>query len=217
MSEEELDIKIKAVNERMFDDSESAPEKQAFVDYYDQNRREHLQASKIGSYGVRPYTKTIMKRLSTSPVVDAYKQAKDEAEYLEKTGDIQRAQLVRAQYMEDYYMPAVDAAVRLGSKRDVVNSRDILNLLDNLVLIKGVNPSGYTKSLVLSLYDDTNSPTQSDIEVQQAVEKIRRFCDEGDISKAISIAGRIKDNIQNGNNIAIPEDYEIIQKVAIRG
>lgn len=218
MDEAELNIRIEAANNMMLPEVDETPSQTpSTADYYQQGVRERNRAQGKDHYGSRPYSKQILKHLKASPVNEGYKKAKHDIEYLKSIGDNQRAEMVRQQYMEDYYMPAVDAAIRLGSKQDVLGSQDIIDTLDGLVILDGVRPNGYTASFVENLYEDTNSPTQSDIEVQKAVEKITRLCNEGNISGAIGAAQRIKNQIDNGNNVAIPEDYELIQKVVIRG
>lgn len=187
------------------------------TDYYEKKRKQNRAVEQRSSYGTRPYTKEILKQLKASPVQEAYKKALKDIEYLESAGDRQRANVVRQQYMEDYYMPAVDAAVRLGSRQDVLSSREILDSLDDLVILDGIRGNGYTASLVSNLYEEGEAPTMSDIEVQHALRDIVRHCNNGDIGVAIGLAKRIKDKIDSGDNIAIPEDYEIIEKVVLRG
>lgn len=187
------------------------------VDFYEATMKQNRSIKQRSAYGTRPYTREILKQLKQSPVQEAYKKAMKDIEYLKSAGDKQRADVVRQQYMEDYYMPAVDAAVRLGSRQDVLSSKEILDSLDSLVILDGVRGNGYTASLVSNLYEEGEGPAISDIDVQQAVENIVRHCNNGNIGVAIGLAKRIKEQIDSGNNVAIPEDYEIIEKVAIRG
>lgn len=187
------------------------------TDYYEVTKSKNYNTKQRSSYGTRPYIKEILKQLEVSPVRQAYKKAMKDIEYLESAGDKQRADIVRQQYMEDYYMPAVDAAVRLGSKQDVLSSREILDSLDNLVILDGIRGNGYTASLVSNLYEEGEAPTMSDVEVQHALKDIVRHCNNGNIGVAIGLAKRIKDKIDSGDNVAIPEDYEIIEKVVLRG
>lgn len=219
MTDEELDIRIKMANDKMFgeDTIEETEVKQQAVDYYDAGGRENRQVAQRDSYGSRPYTRAILKQLEASPVKQAYEKAKADIEYLKSAGDKQRAEVVRQQYMEDYYMPAVDAAVRLGSRQDVLGSKEILDSLDSLVILDGIRGNGYTESLVANLYEEGQPPSISDIEVQKAVQDIVRHSNNGNVGTAIGLAKRIKEQIDTGNNVAIPEDYELIQKVAIRG
>lgn len=205
---------IDAILNESVEDTEVPPQA---TDYYNTNNRENRQIKSRSSYGARPYARAILKRLEASSVKQAYQKAKADIEYLKSAGDKQRAEVVRQQYMEDYYMPAVDAAVRLGSKQDVLGSKAILDTLDSLVILDGIRGNGYTASLAANLYEEGQAPTMSDIEVQNAVEDIVRHCNSGNIGTAIGLAKRIKEQIDMGNNIAIPEDYELIQKVAIRG
>lgn len=218
MQEDILEQRIAAANQNAIVDETITEEvTEEPTDYYRSAKRERSSADRKRSYGSRPYAKKILGRLQNSPVKFGYQKAKDDIEYLKSVGDKQRAEMVRQQYMEDYYMPAVDAAIRLGSKADVLGSQDILDMLDSLVIVDGVRPNGYTASFVANLYEDGNAPSQSDIDVVEAVQKITRLCNEGNISSAIGTAKRIKERIDSGNSVAIPEDYEIIQKVAIRG
>lgn len=187
------------------------------TDLYDTTSRANRQLKGRSSYGARPYVRSVLKQLEASPVKQAYQKARADIKYLESAGDKQRADIVRQQYMEDYYMPAVDAAVRLSSKQDVLGSKEILDTLDGLVILDGIRGQGYTASLVANLYEEGEAPTISDVEVEDAVRNIVRHCNNGDIGVAIGLAKRIKEQIDSGNNVAIPEDYELIQKVAIRG
>lgn len=187
------------------------------VDFYENNRRQNRDVKQRSHYGIRPYTKAILKQLEQSPIWQARKKAVDDIEYAKATGDKQRAKVLRRQYMEDYYMPTVDAAVRLGSKQDVLSSKEILDDLDSLVILDGIRGNGYTASLVENLYEDGEGPAISDVEVKDALKDIVRHCDNGNIGVAIGLAKRIKNQIDAGNNVAIPEDYDVIQKVALRG
>lgn len=215
MNESELDIRIEAANNEMLPEVQDEVEKKQ-VDYYQSSRRERKSAPTKGSYGTRPYTKAILKHLEQSPVKIGFKKAQEQIKYLKSIGDKQRAELVRQQYMEDYYLPAVDAAIRLGSKQDVLGSKEVLEQLDSFVILDGIRPNGYTSSFVANMYQDGADPTQSDVEVQEVVDKVRRLCDEGNITSAVAAAKRIKNQIDTGNNIAIPEDYEVIETVAAR-
>lgn len=219
MTEEELNAKIEVVNNKMFGEEEVKETEtiQQPTDYLESTRRNNRQVQARSSYGTRPYTKKILEQLEMSPVRQAYKKALKDIEYLEAAGDKQRADIVRQQYMEDYYTPAVDAAVRLGSRQDVLSSKEILDSLDSLVILDSIRGNGYTASLVSNLYEEGEAPTMSDIEVQHVLKDIVRHCNNGDIGVAIGLAKRIKDKIDSGNNIAIPEDYEIIEKVVLRG
>lgn len=217
---EDIDIDAKLAkfhNGYMEDEVKETETVQQPTDYLESVRRNNRQVQGRSSYGTRPYTKKILEQLEMSPVKQAYKKTMKDIEYLKSAGDKQRADIVRQQYMEDYYMPAVDAAVRLGSRQDVLSSKEILDSLDSLVILDGIRGNGYTASLVSNLYEEGEAPAISDVEVQHALKDIVRHCNNGNIGLAIGLAKRIKDKIDAGNNVAIPEDYEIIEKVVLRG
>lgn len=162
------------------------------VDFYEVTRSKNKVVKQRSHYGTRPYTKAILKQLKQSSIWQAYKKAMDDIEYAKVTGDKQRAEVLRQQYMEDYYMPTVDAAVRLGSKQDVLSSKEILDSLDSLAILDGVRSNGYTASFVANLYQDGDSPAISDVEVKDALKDIVRHCNNGNIGVAIGLAKRIK-------------------------
>lgn len=215
---DEIDKKLAKFHSQFHDDEkkEEGP-KLDLTDIYQERRRESIRTSPRSSYGSRPYTRKIMEQINNGPVKQAFKKAQADIEYLESIDDKQRADVVRQQYMEDYYMPAVDAAVRLGSRQDVLSSKEILDNLDSLVLLKGIRGQGYTASLVANLYEEGEAPSISDIDVQNALKDIVRHCNSGEIGVAVGLAKRIKERVDRGGDVAIPEDYELIQKVALRG
>lgn len=219
MTDEELEQRITEANELMVTEAGVEDEEVTTVtDTFQKARDSRRAMSARSSYGTRPYTKAILKHLETSPVRDAYKKARADMDYLESAGDKQRAEIVRQQYMEDYYMPAVDAAVRLGSRQDVLSSQTILDNLDALAIpAGGIRGRGYTASLVSNLYEEGEAPSISDIDVKHAIQDIVRHCENGSVGIAVGLAKRIKNSIDAGENVAVPEDYELIQKVALRG
>lgn len=186
-------------------------------DYYEETRKSNRKVEGRKLYGARSNLKKAIDGLNARGIKNAYKQAKQQAEYLDAIGDKQRASIVRQQYMEDYFLPAVDAVVRISSKEELLGSKELLSQLDSMTLLEGIKGDGYTQSFVMSMYEDGAAPTMSDGMVREAVKDIVRHCQNDRIASAVGVAKRIKKSIDHGDNIAIPEDYELIQKVAIRG
>ena len=148
-----------------------------------------------------------------------YMAAKNRAESLASHGDKGRAEMARRQYMQDYYMPAVDALVLLGSADELLALGPALEELDKMTLPDGgVSGTGYTAALVRSMYDSElgQNGSKSDAKVRDSVSKIRMLSDNGNIRAAVGEAKRILKLIESGQNSADDSDYALISKVAVR-
>lgn len=172
------------------------------------------QFPKGSSKRVRKFADDVALRLAVP-----YRRAKDDSEVLKKRGDKQRARMVIGQYMEEQFLPAVEALILLTNVDEVLNSKDTLSLLDNYVLMESGSGSGYTRSYIESLYDKFRGQKQgmSDYEVMKSIGKIRKLVERDEIRTAIALANKIKDKIDAGENQASDEDYDLIATVVARG
>lgn len=134
-------------------------------------------------------------------------------------GELEMADIVEQQYMQDTFQPVVDALIRLNSQEEVLASQDALEALDRLAMVPGGGKAdGYTSVFVSSLYEPVEGQIfTSDAEVVDGIKKINSLCDSQQMRQAISVAKRLVDNITMGNNRATPDDYSFIQKIALRG
>lgn len=148
-----------------------------------------------------------------------YKKAKSDSELLKERGDKQRARMVIDQYMEDAFLPAIEALIIMTNVDEVLNSNETLSMLDQYALLEAGSGSGYTRSYIESLYDDFRGKTQamSDHEVMKTIGKIHKMIEMDEIRTAISLANRIKEKIDRGENQASDEDYDLIATVVARG
>ena len=169
--------------------------------------------------GASPAIKTHLADLLDSGISQAYKKAIDDSELLRQQGDRTRADLVLQQYMRDWFYPIVDTLIRLSSQEEVLASQEVLESLDALALVPGGgNTAGYTSMYVSSLYEPTGEQTfVTDDQVLQAIRRINKLCDDGQVRAAASLAQRTQEQIDRGDNRATPEDYEFLQTIAIRG
>ena len=133
-------------------------------------------------------------------------------------GEPGRAELAAKQYMEDRFLPAVEAIIRFSSPDELLNCKEALRTLDKYALGTG-SMSGYTASYVRSAYGDLlgkdldNRFDKSDPSISQMVMRVRVLSDKGDIRNAIGVAKQAKKQIDNGENMASEDDYELISRV----
>ena len=116
-------------------------------------------------------------------------------------------------------MPTIEALVRENSPEELLNATNALAQLDNYVFTATGQGNGYTGALVASLYqsDMGNVLPTSDIDVQRTVQKLIGLVANDQIRSAVGMANKIKAKIDVGENTASQEDYELIQKIALRG
>lgn len=195
------------------------PMPQAPVDFYQEklnkmteyNKRPHLNGS---SQKAGIDIKMAMKRIKP-----LYDKAKDDSARLAKVGDMEGSRIAKEQYMRDVFYPTIEAIVRMNSPEEIMYATYALNDADKYVLVDGGATDGFTSAFVNSLYQSdmgTVVPT-SDAVVERAVENIKSLVYEDQIRAAVGAANKIKTMIDLGKNTASPEDYEIIQSVALRG
>ena len=146
--------------------------------------------------------------------------AKANADNAAKRGDKMRASVWRQQYMEDKFLPAIDAMVLLGSADELLNAKDVLSAFDSMTLLDdNLSGKGYTESIVRSLYDDKlgKKGSRSDAIVREGVQKVRDLTRVGNIRLAVKTAEKLLSKIDAGENSAEDTDYMLLQKVAMRG
>lgn len=145
----------------------------------------------------------------------AYKEAKEEVDTLKDMGERGRADLRRQQYMQEYFLPAVELVVNSASPDEVLNSKQALADLDKYALLEG-SGKGYTATYIRQAYGNQLGQQQahrSDASVRSEVMRINSMLDNGQVRTAVSIANKIKDKIDRGENQADDASYELISRV----
>ena len=198
---------------------------EAISDYVDAYGAEYV----LSSDAVQDYVEATPRGSSQKVQIDAaeaadrlraaYRRARDDSELMRKKGDKQRAQMVIDQYMEDYFLPAVEAVIIMNNVDQVLNSKAALDTLDELVLLPAGSGSGYTRQYIMSLYDKFRGYDEgsSDMAVVHTLGKIHKLIEQDEIRAAIGAAKRLKDKIDNGENQANDEDYETLSIIVARG
>lgn len=144
------------------------------------------------------------------------KRAEMDSEYWKARGDKERAQMVKDQYIEENFLPAVEVVTIASTPDEVLNAKDILKEFDSLSLQYG---PGYTASYIRTAYGDQlgNASSKSDGYVQGMVERIKALSASDQIRSAYGLAKKVKDEIDNGLHTSDDVDYEIITRVASIG
>ena len=230
-----LNARIEAANEKYVDDEvgmfegNHAAEEEALsprpaVDVYNLQMRSRLNEKKRQRpNGAKPRIKSEVEYVvnggGTGGLKQAYNIAKSQAEALNKRGDTLRAKMLMEQYMEEKFMPSVEALVRLTSADDVMNSSDALKELDSLVLTVGGNTAGFTRSFVEQLYQQELGTTMpsSDGHITGVVRRINDLIENDQVRTAVGLATKTLAQIESGQHSADDSDYSLLLKVAERG
>lgn len=189
------------------------------VDFYQQRRAARRDQPVARVKGASKKLMLDLESLLDGGLEDAYRKAVDDSESLRAEGELARADMVRQQYMEESFLPLVDALIRLNSQEEVLASQDALETLDSLAMTPGGGKSdGYTSVYVSSMYEPVAEQVfTTDAEVADGIRRINALCNRGNVKPAIAIANKLLEGISMGENRATPDDYELIQKIALRG
>lgn len=219
---EDLEKRIKEANDRFVSEEEEVvvEEQSSPTDLLQEQRRiDREYANKSFPRGSRAQVlatvEDVINGVGTDSLGQAYERAKDDAEAVDKMGDHRRAQIIKNQYMQERFLPAVEVVVNFTSPDELLNCKKGLDTLDQYALGVG-SMSGYTAAYIREAYGDSLGQAQavSAPEVADAVYKINGFLDTNQMVLARSLAKRIKEKVDDGKTIASEEDYEFLLNVA---
>lgn len=144
----------------------------------------------------------------------AYKEAKEDVDTLKRMEERERADLRRQQYMQEYFLPAVELVVNSASPDEVLNSKQALADLDEYALLEG-SGKGYTAQYIRQAYGNQLGQVKgrSDPSVRSGVQRLNILLDNGEIRSAVGLANKIKSQVDNGEAQADDGDYELISRV----
>lgn len=144
----------------------------------------------------------------------AYHEAQEDIDTLKERGERGRAEVRRNQYMQEFFLPAVEIVVNSTSPDEVLNSKRALDTLDKYALLDGAG-KGYTATYIRQAYGNQLGQREgrSDASVRSDVIRINALLDNGQIRTAVGIANKIKDKIDSGQAMADDIDYELISRV----
>lgn len=207
--------------ESISDDSDESLEEESseIVDIY-QREQDRLRDVSRKSYprgsskAVDMSVYAVIDGVGAEGLAKAYKRAQDDIDVLKDQGERGRAQIRRQQYMQEDFLPAVEIVVNSTSPDEVLANKRALNELDKYVLLEG-SGKGYTATYIRQAYGNQlgQKEGRSDASVRSEVMRINSMLDNGQVRTAVSIANRIKDKIDRGENQADEVDYELISRV----
>lgn len=205
--------------ERLDNIAEAEPESSTPVDIYQRSQDRLYDVSKKNypkgsSKAVNISIHTVIDGVGTEGLAKAYKRAQDDIDALKDQGERGRAEIRRNQYMQEYFLPAVEIVVNSTSPDEVLNSKQALADLDKYVLLEG-SGKGYTASYIRQAYGNQlgQQTGRSDASVRSDVMRINAMLDGGDIRSAVGIANKLKEKIDKGDAMADDIDYDFLGRI----
>ena len=205
--------------ERLEKEREKAGEQPVPVDIYQRDKDRLYDVSqkrfpKGSSAAVNMSTYAVIDGVGAEGLAKAFKRAKDDSDSLKARGERGRAELVRQQYMQENFLPAVEIVVNSTSPDEVLNSKQALEELDKYVLLEG-SGKGYTATYIRQAYGNQlgQQTGRSDASVRSGVMRLNSLLDNGQIRTAVGVANSLKEKIDKGEAMADDIDYDLIGRV----
>lgn len=145
----------------------------------------------------------------------AFKRAKDDSESLKARGEQGRAELRRRQYMQEYFLPAVEIVVNSASPDELLSNDRALKELDKYVLLEG-SGKGYTAAYVRQAYGNQlgQAKSKDDNFVRGSIQRLNMLLDNGEVRAALGLANKIKDRVDKGEAMADDASYDLVARIA---
>lgn len=215
------DFDAEGIAKRREAEAKKAPEQEPYqpVDIYQRNMDRIYDVSqktypKGSSAIVNMAVYSVIDGRGAEGLAKAYKRAQDDVDALKDQGERGRADLRRQQYMQEYFLPALEIVVNSTSPDEVLNSKKALDELDKYALLEG-SGKGYTATYIRQAYGNQlgQQEGRSDASVKSGVRRINALLDNGEIRTAFGLANKLKDQIDKGQAMADDIDYELIGRI----
>ena len=189
------------------------------VDVYQQTQDRIYEVSQKqypngSSKAVDMSTYSVINGVGAEGLAKAHKRAKKDIEALKQRGERGRAEVRRQQYMQEYFLPAVEIVVNSTSPDEVLNNKHALDELDKYALLEG-SGRGYTATYIRQAYGNQlgQKEGRSDASVRSDVMRLNSLLDNGQIRTALGLANKLKEKIDRGENQADDIDYDLISRI----
>ncbi len=169
---------------------------------------------KGSSFAVNMATTAVIDGQGTEGLSKAYRKAKDDIAALKDMGERGRAELMRKQYMEESFLPAVEIVANSTSPDELLSNARALEELDKYAMLEG-SGKGYTATYIRQAYANQLGQVtgRSDPYVRDSIVRINALLDIGENRSAYGMASQLKDQIDRGERKADDTDYDFIGRI----
>lgn len=194
-----------------------APSQAQPVDYYQMQQNAAYEASqKPTTYGSPAQIGRIVDNMVDGFKQERYNVAKNQYDHLIDANAGDQAEYMRQDYMVKNALPLVESLVEAYGAGAILNNKQALSKLDEVMITGNGSGDGYTEGYIKQMHKQQlgNQPSLSDMEVTNAVRRIKSMADNDDIRGSVSEAKRIRDKVDNGEVSASEDDYALLLQVS---
>lgn len=185
------------------------------IDVYQNKRNNRYENSwKAESYGA-PTTLNVVAQQMADNVEPIYNLATNQFNHLQEYGMQEDAQAMADDYMENDFIPMVMGFVDQYGADAILKNQRALEVLDSKALTGNGDGTGYTAAFIKAMAPEVQGTVASvtDASLEQDINRMKELANSSP-KAAISLAKRLKDQIDNGMVAAGADDYRLIARVA---
>lgn len=167
-------------------------------------------SSQIVNYAVAQ----VVEGAGAEGLAHAYKEAREDDSELRERGERDRADLVKKQYMQEHFLPALEIVINSASPDELLNNKRALDTLDQYVLSEGAG-KGYTASYVRSAYGNQLGQVEgrSDAYMKSKMRELNMMLDKGNVREAYGLARKLKEQIEKGEHMVDDIDFNLLGRI----
>ena len=219
--DKEFEKRIDQVNDQMLSEGSSepseAPSQVRPIDLYQMQRNAAYEASqKATAYGSPAQIGQIVDNIVDDFKQEYYNVNKNAYDHYLDANAPDQAEYMRQDYMVKNALPLVESLVETYGVDAILNNKDALSKLDEVMITGNGSGDGFTASYLKQMHKQQigGQASTSDVEVTNALRKIRAMADNDDIRGSVTEAKRIKEKVDNGSLSANENDYRLLLQVS---
>lgn len=219
--DKDFEKRIDEVNDQMLSEGSSepseAPSQAQPIDLYQAQRNAAYTASqKATAYGSPAQIGRVVDSIVDDFKQEYYNVNKNAYDHYLDANAKDQAEYMRQDYMVKSALPLVESLVEAYGVDAILNNKDALSKLDEVMITGNGSGDGFTASYLKQMHKQQigGQPSQSDAEVTNALRKIRAMADNDDIRGSVTEAKRIKEKVDNGSLSASEDDYNLLLQVS---
>lgn len=187
------------------------------IDLYQAQRNAAYEASqKATAYGSPAQIGRVVDSIVDDFKQEYYNVNKNAYDHYLDANAPDQAEYMRQDYMVKNALPLVESLVEAYGVDAILNNKDALSKLDEVMITGNGSGDGFTAGYLKQMHNQQmgGQPSPSDVEVTNAIRKIRAMADNDDIRGSVTEAKRIKEKVDNGQLSANEIDYQTLLRVA---
>lgn len=194
-----------------------APSQAQPVDYYQAQQNAAYEASqKPKTYGSPAQISQVVDEMVDDFKQEYYNVNKNAYDHYLDANAPDQAEYMRQDYMVKNALPLVESLVETYGVDAILNNKDALRKLDEVMITGNGSGDGFTKGYLKQMHGNqsSGSPSESDMEITYGLQKVRNMADSDDIRGSVNEAQRLKEKVDNGELSASENDYRMLLQVS---